>query len=431
MGNERWSSMIASLKSDVKPATGCTEPIALAYASAIGARDVQGEPIERIEGKVSPNIMKNAMGVIVPGTGVAGLPIACAVGALGGDPEGGLQVLSALTEEDVRRGKAFLEEGRVSVSVVEVPNVLYAEANIYTANHHSRVCIADSHTNVVRHELDGNVLFEAPQKANDDEAKKTEFLQSLTLREVYDFAMEVPLEDIQFIYDAAMLNSELSTVGLSGDYGLALGASMEKGMKKGLLSADIMNTIIMKTTAASDARMGGAPLPAMTNSGSGNQGIAATMPVVELAKALGTSKDDLTRALALSHMTAIYIHGFLPKLSALCAVSTAGMGAAAGMAWIMEGDYETIERTLSTMTGDIIGMICDGAASSCASKVATTTSSATRALMLAIQHKRVPGTDGIVSNTVDESIRNIGRLASVGMKDTDPNILSIMLEKNK
>ncbi len=427
--NQKWQKMLAILHQDVIPATGCTEPISLAYAAAVAARDLQGEEITSIEAFVSSNLMKNGMGVTVPGTGIKGLPIAAAVGSLGGDPEGGLQVLSALTPDVVEKGKQMLANGQVSVEVANVPYVLYSEVNVHSANHHSRVCIANAHTNIIHHECDGQVISHQEVGSAVEIGEKEKFLQTLTAREVFDFAMDVPLDEIAFLKEAATLNDKLAEEGLTGNYGLALGACMKDNVENGLLSDDMMNQIVTITTAASDARMGGAPFPAMTNSGSGNQGIAATEPVTVLARYKKVDEETLIRALALSHMMAVYIHGYLPKLSALCAVSTAAMGSAAGMAWLLGKSFQVVEHALCTMTGDLMGMICDGAANSCAAKVSTASSSAVRAALLAQSGRKIMGTDGLVADDVDDSLRNIGQLACVGMKQTDVEILNIMLKK--
>ena len=427
---EMWKKMVDCLHKEVKPATGCTEPISLAYASAVAAEKL-GQPVEKIEARVSANMMKNGMAVIVPGTETPGLYIAAAVGALGGDPKGGLQVLKRLSPEVVRKGKKMVADKLVSVDIADVPNVLYSEAKVYGGGHTARVCIADDHTNVVRIEKDDAVLFEAPPKKSDEVSPEEQFLNNLTLKDVYQFATECPIDDIRFMEEAAKLNEELSKVGLSEKYGHSIGYTMKSEIHTGFLSNALQDTIIMKTAGASDARMGGAPLPAMTNSGSGNQGITATIPVVVTAQKVKASKEQLIRALTMSHMTAIYIHSFLPKLSALCACGTAAMGAATGMVWLLGGKFQDVQDTISNMTGDHIGMVCDGAGNSCTLKVATACDAACRAVMLSLHNIRVTGSEGLVSNNPDESIRNIGELAKKGMEQTDKEILQIMLHKNR
>ncbi len=425
-----WDQMIGVIKTDVIPATGCTEPISLAYASAVAAKHL-GCPVERVEAKVSANLMKNGMGVMVPGTGMPGLTVAAAIGVLDGDPEAGLQVLGNVHAEKVEEAKAMIAKGQATVGVKDVPYVLYSEAKVFGQGHWAQVCIANAHTNIIGIYKDGQTVFEAPKEEAGGSDAKTDFLQSLTLKQIYEFATEVPFEKIKFIKQAAELNDKLSEVGRTGQYGVGIGHALEDKIEKGYVGRDLLNSVVIGTVSAADARMGGAPYPAMINSGSGNQGIAATEPVSVVARHIGADEETLVRALALSHMTALYVHGFLPKLSALCASYTAAMGGAAGMAWLLAKDYTVVADTLSSMTGDSVGMICDGAANSCALKVGTSSSAAFRAVMLAMDGRRITGHEGLVANDVDESIRNIGTLATKGMQETDCQILDIMLHKNQ
>ncbi|AOY00723.1 serine dehydratase subunit alpha family protein [Jeongeupia sp. USM3] len=427
MKTQLWPEFIKAVKQDVAPALGCTEPISLALACAIAARELGAVP-ERIIAKVSPNLMKNGMGVTVPGTGTVGLPIAAAVGALGGNPDGRLEVLKGLSADTVAAGKAMLAAHRVEVGIADVSNILYAEARLEADGHWVRVCIADAHTQVVRIEKDGETLFEAESAGGGGEDGYS--LAGATARDVYDFATMAPYEDIAFILDAARLNDALSREGMGGEYGLHIGATLQRQIHKGLLSDDLLSRILIRSTAASDARMGGATLPAMSNSGSGNQGIAATMPVVVVAEHVKADDETLARALMLSHLMAVYVHGKLPKLSALCAVTTASMGAAAGIAWLLRGGYDAVAMAICSMVGDIAGIICDGASNSCAMKVSTSGTAAYKAVLMALDDTRVTGFEGIVAHEVDASIDNLCALASGSMVQTDRQIIDIMVQKN-
>lgn len=422
-----WPDFLKAIKHEVVPALGCTEPISLALASAIAARQLGGLP-ERIQAKVSANLMKNGMGVTVPGTGMVGLPIAAAVGALGGDPEGGLEVLRNLTPEVVAAGKKMLAEKRVEVAIAAVPHILYADARLTRGSDWVRVCIADSHTRVVLIEKNGDVLFRADTGAGSNAPDYS--LTGATAFGVFDFAVSVPFDEIRFILDAARLNAGLADEGMSGDYGLHIGATMRRNVDSGLLSDDLQTRIVMRSAASSDARMGGATLPAMSNSGSGNQGIVATMPVVVVAEHVGADDEKLARALILSHLMAIYIHSKLPKLSALCAVTTAAMGAAASMAWLLGGNFRTASMAICSMIGDLAGMICDGASNSCAMKVSTSASSAYKAVLMALDNSRVTGNEGIVADSVDQSIANLCALANGSMVHTDQQIIEIIMSKH-
>lgn len=280
--------ILDNVKQEVVPALGCTEPISLALASAI-ARYHLGYIPERIEAKVSANLMKNGMGVTVPGTGTVGLPMAAAIGAIGGDPEGGLEVLRDITAEQVTQAKKMLANDLVNVSIAQCDLLLYSEANLYYGNDWVRVCIEDHHTNIVHIEKNNEVIFH--KTSENAIGQSQEFFKQLNSEDIFNFAMEVELEKIEFILQAAELNSALSQEGLRNDYGLHIGRTLQKQIGKGLLSDDLLNRIVIETTAASDARMGGAKLPAMSNSGSGNQGITATMPTVVVARHINADRE--------------------------------------------------------------------------------------------------------------------------------------------
>ena len=424
----RWIDFLKTLRREVVPALGCTEPISLALASAVAARWL-GDVPERIEARVSANLMKNGMGVTVPGTGMTGLAIAAAVGALGGDADGGLEVLRKLSPEVVTEGKRLLAEDRVTVSIAAVPHILYAEACLYKGDDRVRVCIADSHTHVVCVEKNGQIVFQADEAAPEGGAQDAA-LGGATAVDIFDFAISVPFHEIEFILEAARLNGRLADAGMSGDFGLRIGATMRRNIAMGRLSDDLQTRLVMRASAASDARMGGATLPAMSNSGSGNQGIVATVPVMVVAEHFGANDEALARALTLSHLMAIYIHGKLPRLSALCAVTTAAMGAAAGMAWLMGGTSRTVNLAVGSMIGDLAGMICDGASNSCAMKVSTSAGAAYKAVLMALDDVGVTGREGIVADDVDQSIANLCALAGGSMMHTDRQIVEIILAKH-
>ena len=420
--------ILDNVKQEVVPALGCTEPISLALASAV-ARTYLGKAPERIEAKVSANLMKNGMGVTVPGTGTVGLPMAAAIGALGGDAEGGLEVLRKITAEQVAQAKQMLVNNAVNVGIAQCDQLLYSEANLYAEGDWVRVCIEEHHTNIVHIEKNGEVIF---HKNSQSAVENTQdFFNYLNSEDIFNFAMEVDLEKIEFISQAAELNTALSEEGLRNDYGLHIGRTLQKQISRGLISDDLLSRITIETTAASDARMGGANLPAMSNSGSGNQGITATMPTVVVARHINASHEQLVRALFLSHLMAIYIHSKLPKLSALCAVSTAAMGSCAGVAWLLTGKFSTISMALSSMIGDISGLICDGAANSCAMKVSTSVNSSYKSILMAMDDSYVTGNEGIVEHNIDRSIKNLCDLASRSMQYTDRQVIEIMVAKPK
>ncbi|WEJ91565.1 MAG: L-serine ammonia-lyase, iron-sulfur-dependent, subunit alpha [Klebsiella huaxiensis] len=426
----KWNIFINALKQEVKPALGCTEPVSVALACAVAAQHLSGA-IVRIEAAVSPNLMKNGMGVTIPGTGMTGLPIAAALGAIAGDPQAKLEVLKRATQREIDAARALLEVGAVRV-VLQDPcdEILYVRVRVYAGDQHATVTIVGDHTNVVSIEKMGQPLFiKDESQVSDDIINPLEQLAHSSLRDIYDFISVVPCEELDFILDAGSMNNALSKKGLSKDWGLHIGPTLKRQVDKGLVSDDIFTEILYRTSAASDARMGGATLPAMTNSGSGNQGITATMPVVVAAERLNASPQQLARALALSHLVAIYIHCKLPRLSALCATTTAGMGAAAGIIWLMDGNFDNIAMAVNNMIGDVSGMICDGASSSCSMKVSTSISSAWKAILLALDNSVVSGNDGIVERDVENSIRNLCDIAGRAMQHTDRQIIEIMAHK--
>lgn len=429
--NPLWSRFIRAVQEEVKPALGCTEPISLALAAAVAASELRGA-VERIDAWVSPNLMKNGLGVTVPGTGMVGLPIAAALGAMGGNANAGLEVLKDASAQAIADAKAMLEAGKVSVMLQQpCDDILFSRAKVYSHDGWACVTIVGGHTHIVRIETHNGVTFSQQANAS-GEAQESPLavLSETSLEEILAFVNTVPFDAIRFILDAARLNGALSQEGLRGNWGLHIGATMEKQCARGLLANDLSTAILIRTSAASDARMGGATLPAMSNSGSGNQGITATVPVMVVAEHFGADDEKLARALMLSHLSAIYIHHQLPRLSALCAATTAAMGAAAGMAWLVdEGRYRTISMAISSMIGDVSGMICDGASNSCAMKVSTSASAAWKAVLMALDDTAVTGNEGIVAHNVEQSIANLCALACHSMQQTDKQIIEIMARK--
>ena len=425
--NEIEKPLLNIVKHDVVPALGCTEPISLALAAATAAKYL-GKTPERIEAKVSPNLMKNGLGVAVPGTGMVGLPIAAAIGALGGNPDGGLEVLKHITPEQVTAAKTMLEQKLVSVDIHQTEHILYSESTLFADNDYVKVAIQDQHTNVILIEKNGEIIF---QKVKDEctNCDPYEVFKQISAREIFEFSNVVELEKILFIRQAAELNRALSDEGLRENYGLHIGRTLRKQVGSGLISDDLLSKIMIETTAASDARMGGATLPAMSNSGSGNQGIAATMPVVVVADYLKVSEKKRIRALFLSHLMAIYIHSKLPKLSALCAVTTASMGSCAGIAYLLTGKFETASMGICSMIGDISGIICDGAANSCAMKVSTSVASGYKSVLMAMDETHVTGNEGIVEHDLDRTIDNLCAIASKSMQHIDRQVIEIMVNK--
>ncbi|PSU72509.1 hypothetical protein C9J22_00695 [Photobacterium phosphoreum] len=434
MKNTLWPAFIDVVKRDVVPALGCTEPVSVALATAIAVNKLKMnyQDITAINVLVSANLMKNGMGVTVPGTGMVGLEIAAAAGAVAGDSHAQLEVLKNLTADDVAIAKTMLDKKMVTVSVANVSNILYSKVTIFSEHHSASVTIADSHTHVLAIEEDGITTYIADPQNTSQAAKKTisnnPFINACA-QDIFDFATQAPLADIAFIKQAYQLNNDLSIEGLHGNYGLQVGATFQRSVERGLLTGGLLTDVLLRTAAASDARMGGAMKPAMSNSGSGNQGIAATMPVVVVAEFIKADDEHLIRALMLSHLMAIYIKSYQNKLSALCGATTASMGAVAGMTWLLGGGIKQISAAINSMIGDIAGMICDGAKTSCAMKVSSSAGSAIKSALMALDGIGVTGNEGIVAHDVDSTIRNLSALANGSMTQTDVQILDIMINK--
>ncbi len=421
-------NIIALVKSEVVPAVGCTEPIAVALCVAKATETLGGVP-EKIDVLLSANILKNAMGVGIPGTGMIGLPIAVALGALIGRSEYQQEVLKDVTDEAVERGKAYLAEDRISIGLKEgITEKLYIEVKVTKGEETAEAVICTCHKDFLCVKKNHAVIYE---KACGAEEAEDEECTWLTLEKVYEFATTAPLAEIEFIREAQTLNERAAEESLKGNYGHSLGKTLTRPLGKGIFGDTIFAHIISATACACDARMAGAPIPVMSNSGSGNQGICATLPVVKFAEENHNTDEELTRALMLSHLTAIYIKQSLGKLSALCGCVVASTGSACGITYLMGGDFEQVTFAVKNMVANLTGMICDGAKPSCALKLASGVSTAVLSAMLAVQHNCVSSVEGIIDDDVDRSIHNLTRIGKDAMDETDRCVLEIMTSKNE
>ncbi len=419
------SYFIDLLRREVVPALGCTEPVALALTAAKAAKALGGTP-ERLEALVSGNLLKNGMGVGVPGTGMNGLPIAAAAGALGGDADAGLEVLKGLTPETAEQARAMLSSGKVSISLAQTPLPLYAEVRVWAGEDTAMAVLKHEHTGIVHIERNNETLLHIDDQAADG-SEESEW--PLTVESIHGFALSASFEDIAFILEAATLNETAAAAGLEGDYGLGMGRSIRESIRRGVMSDDLCSNAMMLSCAATDVRMAGAPYAVMSNSGSGNQGLTCTLPVVAFARRLKSGEDMLARALIMSHLMSIHIKHSLGRLSALCGATVAGTSAACGIVLLLGGGLDAIRRTVRNMVGSVTGMICDGAKNGCALKVGASVSAGIQAAMLAMNGSGVSGREGIVDSDVENTIRNFGRIASQGMPRTDQVILDIMVNK--
>lgn len=414
------------LHREVVPALGCTEPIAVALASARAA-EALGAEVEELDVAVSANLLKNGMGVMVPGTGEMGLQIAAAAGALGGRSELALECLSGLTEDQVAKARKIIADGKVNLHLPDNELLLYCLVTAKGSGHSGAAELKDSHANITRVWKDGALVFEKKETAGSDKESDDEW--PLSLAKIHQFATTTPLENINFILDAARMNRKVAEEGLRSEYGLGVGKSMDAQVRNRILADDMSTFAVKMTAAAADARMAGVMMPVMSNSGSGNQGITCTMPVVACGLRMEKTDEEVARALIMSHLTAIHIKHHLGRLSAHCGAMVAGTAAGCGIALLLGGGEKEMEMTVRNMVGNVAGMICDGAKSSCALKVASAVGAGIQAAMLALQGSAVPGNEGIVSDDIEACIENLGRLGSSGMRETDKVILDIMLHK--
>ncbi len=427
---ETRERIIALVHKEVVPAIGCTEPMAVALCTARATEQLGCKP-EKIEALLSANILKNAMGVGIPGTGMTGLPIAIALGSLIGKSAYQLEVLRDLTPEALEAGKRFIDEGRIDIQLKKgISEKLYIEIVVTAGERCATAVIAKGHTNLV-YVADGRMDDASLRQILPSEsspATESEDI-ALNLKLVYDFATTAPLDEIRFILETKEYNMKAAREALKGNYGHNLGKSIDRPLAKGILGDSIYSRMIARTAAACDARMGGAMIPVMSNSGSGNQGICATNPVCVYAEENENTEEELVRALMLSHLTAIYIKQSLGKLSALCGCVVASTGSSVGVTYLMGGDYARCCAAVKNMVANLTGMICDGAKPSCSLKLTSGVSTAILSALLAMEGKCVTSQEGIVDDDIDRSIHNLTAIGADAMCITDEMVLNIMTSK--
>lgn len=429
----REAELIELLHKEVKPALGCTEPIAVALASAKAVellKEIQPKVNEYVlDVEVSGNILKNGMGVGIPGTGMVGLYIASALGAVCGKSDYGLEVLKDLTDNSVNKAKELVSTDKVKIKVADNPKTLYVKVTVSSAGHKAWAVIEDDHDRIVETGQD-NKTSDFRKGGNGEAAPVKGTLDyNLTVKEIYSFALNAAFEDIKFILADRDLNLALAREGLNGDYGLNVGKAIRENQQE-VFGDDFISFAMGMTAAASDARMAGCKLPAMSNSGSGNQGITVSMPVIAYALKYDIDDERLSRALILSNLVAIHIKGYLGKLSALCGCVIASTGSACGIVYLRGGSYEQVCAAIKNMIGNITGMVCDGAKVGCAMKVASGVACAVQSCVLALRGTCISDTDGIIDKDIEMTIKNLGKIGSSGMQSTDRLIQQIMLCKN-
>ena len=426
MTKSEREQIIALINREVIPAIGCTEPIAVALCVAKATETLGCQP-EKIKALLSANILKNAMGVGIPGTGMIGLPIAIALGALIGKSEYQLEVLKDSTPEAVEQGKKLIDSQAIDIALkLGIEEKLYIEVICEANGKKATAIISGGHTHFTYIARDEEIILN--KQSVSTTSVNTDDIE-LTLQKVHEFATTTPIDEIRFILETRNLNKNAAERSLKGNYGHQLGKTLNSANTNLMMGDNTFTHILSYTSAACDARMAGAMIPVMSNSGSGNQGITATLPVVVYAEDNQKTEEELIRALTLSHLTVIYIKQSLGRLSALCGCVVAATGSSCGITYLMGGNYEQISFAVKNMIANITGMICDGAKPSCALKLASGVSTAILSAVLAMENKCVTSVEGIIDDDVDQCIRNLTLIGSKGMNETDKLVLDIMTHK--
>ena len=422
-----YAQIDALLHKEVIPAIGCTEPVAVSLCVAKACEALGALP-QRISVALSPNIYKNAMGVGIPNTGMTGLPIAVALGAVAGKSEYELEVLKDADTAAVEQAKSYLESAEIKIDIDrETKQMLYIRAEVFAGECSAVAVIEGAHTNFTLVSRNGEILFNAEAAESGTASDEQEL--SLSLKQVYEYATTVPLEQIEWLKDAERMNIGAAEVSFTGSYGHGLGRLMHNSTRESIFGDTLFTKILSYTSGACDARMSGAMVPVMSNSCSGNQGISATVPVVVFGREKGVSDEQLLRALALSHLTVVYIKQSLGRLSALCGCVVAATGSSCGITYLMGGGFNEVCFAVKNMVANLTGMICDGAKPSCSLKVTSGVSTAVLSAVLAIEQRYTTSLEGIIDEDVDKCIANLTNIGRNGMRETDKLILEIMTNK--
>lgn len=434
MVQDRQKFYLELLKSEISPALGCTEPAAAALGAAYAAKELGMVP-EKIEVSVSQYIFKNGMNVGIPGTGMTGLDIAVALGAVSANPQKELLVLEDLTREQKAKAKEMILAKKIHIGIAEVSEKVYVKVDVTAGDNKASAVISGNHKNLTLLMKNGRVIYK-------EEADKLESVKNacagngevydITLWEIVAFAESLPAEQLEFLKEVIVLNKGIALEGLENEYGLKVGRSILENNKSGLIATDVANYAVAMTAAAADARMAGCNKPVMSTAGSGNQGLTATIPIVSIGYKLAITEEKILRGLAISILLTVHTKHYLGRLSVLCGCSiSAAMGVSCGIIYMLGGDYQQMQYAVNSMVADISGVVCDGAKPGCALKIATAVTSAIRAANMALSGTGADSHDGIVHKEVERTLENLGILGNKGMIDTNKTILNIMLENQR
>ena len=422
MDSTLYANYLNILKHELVPALGCTEPIAIAYAAA-KARQVLGEFPEQVEMHLSGNIIKNVKGVTVPNSGgLKGIDVAAVLGIVGGNADRALEVLSEVSPADISRTRELISQKICSCSLVENVDNLFITAIVTSGKHSASVTIEHQHTNITKITKDGEIILDNPYRSTEAAAIDKSLL---TVKDILDFADQVRMEDIQPVINRQIkLNSAIAQEGLDNNYGAQIGKTLMHVWGK-----SVTTRACARAAAGSDARMGGCSMPVVINSGSGNQGMTVSLPVIVFADEWEVSHEKLCRSLVVSNLIAIHQKYYIGSLSAYCGAVSAACGAGAGITYMYGGTYQQVSLTIINTLGNIGGIVCDGAKPSCAAKIATSVDAALMAFQLSIQNKSFLPGEGIIKDDIEETIKSMGYIGRVGMRATDTEILNVMIDQ--
>lgn len=420
--DQKYQAYIQILREELVPAVGCTEPLALAYAAA-KAREVLGCIPERVHIGASGSIIKNVQSVIVPNTDhLKGIPAAAAAGIIAGRPEKELEVIAEVSREEIEEIQEFLDEKEIRVEHIDNGITFDIIITVSAGESYAQVRIANYHTNIVHIDKDGEILLYIPVRGENEEGLTNRGV--LSVEDIWDFVQTVDIEDIRDILKRQIdYNTEIAEEGLRGNYGANIGSVILESYGN-----DVRNRAKAMAAAGSDARMNGCELPVIINSGSGNQGLTCSLPVLEYAKELNVDREKMYRALALSNLVAIHQKTGIGRLSAYCGAVSAGAAAGAGIAYLCGGGYKEITHTVVNALAIVSGMVCDGAKASCAAKIAASVDAGILGYHMYMQGQQFYGGDGIITKGVEKTIANVGRLGKEGMRETNEEIIKIMVE---
>lgn len=423
--------VIDLIRSEMKPSLGCTEPVAIGLAASRTCQ-ILGEKTEKLLVTLSPNIFKNAFCVKIPNVGFPGVALAATLGVLLSKPNDDMEIFAGITPELVEQAQQMLKNGFITLNVKEEEKRFYIGVKAQNAQSTAETITIDSHDNMVIAIKDGKELYNKSEKIQSTEQHKASFdITALTFAEIIDICEKTDLSEIEFLEKAIEMNRAVSAMGKNGTYGLNVGKTIQKLEEEGVIKEDIISFVKKTVACACDCRMGGGNIATMTVLGSGNQGIEAILPVASVAQYLDLSKEKMLRGVMISIMMTIYIKYHVGRLSPVCGATLSGAAASCGITWLLGGNLSQMEGAIQNMAGNLVGMVCDGAKDGCALKLCTCAGEAVLSAQLALHKCIIKETDGIISKRVEDTVKNITHLSTIGMAAADKAMISSMMGKTK